>query len=70
MKISFVFGALDMSEFDYKCDKTLHRQDNSPTRVLKTVHRQNWRGCFLASFYSGPFQKVKSVIYENFYLKF
>ena len=24
-------------------NKTVHRQDNSPTRFLKTVHRQIWR---------------------------
>ena len=23
--------------------ETVHRQDSSPTRILKTVHRQNWR---------------------------
>ena len=23
--------------------ETVHRQDNSPTHILETVHRQNWR---------------------------
>ena len=23
--------------------ETVHRQDSSPTRILETVHRQNWR---------------------------
>ena len=28
---------------DVTGNKTVHRQDNSPTRFLKTVHRQIWR---------------------------
>ena len=38
-------GSLSLSAINFEAgiseNKTIHRQDNSPTRFLKTVHRQN-----------------------------